>query len=100
MRWPRRAGRLGLVEADYLVADDLADDEEDTSLVVDEWAAAPTPLAGLQAVIRGRWSWVDDHDDWFSFSIDEVLAYAIRVMLLEQWRRSTTEEEEAATDRP
>lgn len=95
-----RARSLGLVEGDYVVAADLADGDEDPSAVVDEWAAAPTPLAGLQAVIRGRWSWVQDHDGWFSFSVDELLAYAVRVMLLEQWRRSSSEEEEAAKNRP
>jgi hypothetical protein len=94
-----RARRLGLVEGDYLVAADLAAGDEDASAVVDEWAAAPTPLAGLRAVIRGRWSWVHHHDGWFTFSVDELLAYAVRVMLLEQWRRSAAEEEEAAKDR-
>ena len=83
-----RAKRLGLVAADYLVAADLAAGEEDASVVVDEWATATTPLAGLRAVIRRRWSWVDHHDAWFTFSVDELLAYAARVMLLEQWRRS------------
>ncbi len=95
-----RARRLGLAEGDYLIAADLAAENGEASVVVDEWAAAPTPLAGLQAVIRGRWAWVDEHDGWFSFSVDELLAYAVRVMLLEQWRRSATEEEEVTKDRP
>jgi hypothetical protein len=88
-----RARRLGLDESDYQVAADLAGSDEDLSAVLTEWEAAPTPLAGLRVVIRARWSWLDRHDAWFSFSVDELLAYAARVMLLEQWRR--TEEKEA-----
>jgi hypothetical protein len=89
-----RARRLGLEESDYQVAADLAHSDEDLSPVLGEWEAAPTPLAGLRVVIRARWSWLDRHDAWFSFSVDELLAYAARVMLLEQWRR-TEEKEEA-----
>ena len=90
-----RARRLGLEESDYQVAADLAHSDRDLSPVLSEWEAAPTPLAGLRVVIRARWSWVDRHDSWFSFSVDELLAYAARVMLLEQWRR--TEEKEEVT---
>ena len=57
-----RARRLGLEEAGYLVATDLADDTEDFTAVLSEWAAAATPLAGLRVVIRGRWEWLDRHD--------------------------------------
>lgn len=91
-----RARRLGLEEKDYLVAADLGEPDEDLSPLLSEWEAALTPLAGLRAVIRARWSWIERHDAWFSFSVDEVLAYAARVMLLEQWRR-TEEKEEASS---
>jgi hypothetical protein len=91
-----RARRLGLEESDYLVAADLAHSDEDLAQLLSEWEAAPTPLAGLRVMIRARWSWLERHDAWFSFSVDELLAYAARVMLLEQWRR-TEEKEEAKT---
>jgi len=90
-----RARHLGLDESGYLVAADLADSDEDLSAALSQWEAAPTPLAGLRAVIRLRWSWLDRHDSWFTFSVDELLAYAARVMLLEQWLR--TEENEQVT---
>lgn len=83
-----RARRLGLGESDYQVATDLVRGDQDLALVLSEWEAATTPLDGLRVVIRARWSWVDRHDAWFSFSVDELLAYAARVMLLEQWRRT------------
>lgn len=88
-----RARRLGLEESGYKVAADLVDSEEDLSSVLSEWEAASTPLAGLRVVIRARWSWLERHDAWFSFSVDELLAYAARVMLLEQWRRTEEKEE-------
>lgn len=91
-----RAKRLGLDESAYLVAPDLNAPDENLSLVQSEWEAATTPLAGLRVVIRARWSWIEQHDAWFSFSVDELLAYAVRVMLLEQWRRTASEEETVA----
>ena len=91
-----RAKRLGIDGAGYLVATDLAESNEDFSAVLSEWAAAETPLAGLRVVIRARWDWLSLNDAWFSFSEDELVAYAIRLMLLEQWRRSTHEEELSA----
>ena len=91
-----RARRLDLEETSYQVAPDLITSEEDLSLVLGEWESATTPLAGLRVVIRARWSWIDRHDAWFSFSVDELLAYAARVMLLEQWRRSASEDEASA----
>lgn len=83
-----RARRLGLDEADYQVAADLGHCDEDLSPVLSEWEAVPTPLVGLRVVIRARWSWLERHEAWYSFSIDELFAYAARVMLLEQWRRT------------
>ena len=92
-----RAKRLGIEGAGYLVASDLAETcSEDFSAVLSEWAAAETPLAGLRVVLRARWEWLGRHDAWFSFSDDELVAYAVRLMLLEQWRRSTHEEELSA----
>jgi hypothetical protein len=83
-----RARKLGLGESDYQVATDLIQGDEDLAPVLSEWETAATPLAGLRVVIQARWSWIDRHDAWFSFSMDELLAYAARVMLLEQWRRT------------
>ena len=90
-----RAKRLGLDEAGYLVAEDLAEGGEEFSAVLSEWETATTPLVGLRVVIRARWSWVDRNDAWYSFSEDELLVYAARLMLLEQWRRSSEEDERA-----
>jgi len=91
-----RARRLGLDESAYLVASELASQGEDLSQVLSEWESASTPLAGLRVTLRARWAWLERHDSWYSFSIDELLAYAARIMLLQQWRRSAEKEDAAA----
>ena len=90
-----RAKRLGLEEADYLVAKDLVLEGEDLAGVVTEWASSATPLAGQQVLLRARWAWLAENDAWFSFRDDELAVYAARLMLLHQWDRLATE----ATDR-
>jgi hypothetical protein len=95
-----RAKRLGLNELSYVVAAELAgvnEDENDWSVVLAPWESATTPLAGQRAVIRARWDWVHRHEAWFSFSADELLVYAVRVMLLEQWQRLMDRDEAAAS---
>jgi hypothetical protein len=86
-----RAKRLGLEAAEYLVAKDLAVADEDFETVLAEWASAPTPLAGQQVLLRARWNWLDAHDAWFSFRDDELAAYAVRLILLQQWSRIASE---------
>lgn len=90
-----RAKRLGLEEADYLVAKDLVLEDEDLAGVVTAWASAATPLAGQQILLRARWAWLAENDAWFSFRDDELAVYAARLMLLHQWDRLAT----GATDR-
>lgn len=86
-----RARRLELVEAGYVVVPELADTDLDLSEVVSEWGAAKTPLAGHQVVIRARWDWCEHREAWFTFREDELLVYAMKLMLLEQWRRCSGE---------
>ncbi len=85
-----RAKRLGLEEADYLVARDLASADVDLAGVVTEWASSATPLAGQQVLLRARWAWLAENDAWFSFRDDELAVYAARLMLLGQWERLTS----------
>ncbi len=89
-----RARRLGLDESDYLVATDLAETDEDFTTLLSEWAAALTPLAGLRGLTTARWAWLAEHDAWFTFSDDELAAYAAKLILLHRWRRSAEAGEE------
>ena len=82
-----RAKRLGLDEADYVVAVDLALADDEVTAAVSGWTSAATPLAGQQALLRARWDWLTAHDAWFAFNDDELAVYAARLMLLHQWQR-------------
>ena len=82
-----RAQALGLDVDAYVVAEDLADDRADFAATVNEWSAAPDPLAGLRVVDRARWAWLQEHEARFSFTDDELAVYAARLMLLQRWQR-------------
>jgi len=83
----RRARTLELEAGDYLVASDLASEDEDFASLLNDWSTASNPLAGLRILDRARWVWLDAHDRYFSFADDELAAYAARLMLLQRWRR-------------
>lgn len=91
-----RAKRLGLEPVDYVVVPELADTEIDFTEMLREWASAPTPLVGWRVVLRSRWDWAQAHEAWFSFTEDEVLVYAMRLLLLSQWQRSSEEASSAS----
>lgn len=92
----RRAKALGIDAAAYVVAADLADESLDFTAVLNEWASAANPLAGLQVLDRSRWNWLNDHQQWFSFSDDELAAYAAKLMLLSRWQRLAAARDEHA----
>jgi len=82
-----RAKALGLDPADYVVATDLGGASEDFADLISEWAAAPDPLVGQRVLDQARWSWLKEHESWFSFSADEVAVYAAKLMLMDRWHR-------------
>ncbi len=91
----RRAKALGLNEADYTIAEDLASQHNFTA-TLNEWAAAADPLAGLKVLDVARWTYLNQNDNWFSFDDDELVAYALKLMLITRWRRLG----EAGQDKP
>jgi len=90
-----RARALALEPANYLVAVELAG-EHDFSALIAQWSSAATPLAGLRALDTARWTWLSDHDQWFTYSDDEMVAYAARLILLDRWYRLTIAEQQPA----
>lgn len=82
-----RAKALGLEAERYLVAAHLGLGEDQYAAVVSEWAAAPTPLAGHKLIDQARWEWLVGHDGWFTYTHDELAAYAVKLMLLHRWKR-------------
>ena len=82
-----RARELGLDADDYQVAAELGEPVESFTEIVDKRAAAATPLAELETLIKARWAWLSKHEAWFSFSDDEFAAYTGKLMLLIQFER-------------
>jgi len=82
-----RARTLELSPERYRVCDDLADTSVDLEGMLREWASARDPLAGLKLLDEARWQWLHENDNWYSFSNDELAAYAAKLMLLNRWVR-------------
>ncbi|MDY6912912.1 MAG: DUF2764 family protein [Planctomycetota bacterium] len=93
-----RAKALDIDPVGYTVAAELGG-EYDFSVLLAEWAAASNPLAGLRVLDKARWRWLTENDAWFTFADDELVAYAVKLMLLCRWRR-LTEPQNTKSNRP
>jgi hypothetical protein len=93
-----RARALSLDPANYRVAPELSDGDAEFSAVLSEWSAAADPLAAQQVLDRARWTWLSDHDGWFSYTEDELAIYAARLMLLHRWYRVTAAKAAAGSE--
>lgn len=88
-----RAQRLGhALDSKDLAADvevdlegNLDADGADAAPEVRAWLDAEDPLDGERRLERARWSWLAERDHWFGFSRTELVAYALRLLLLERW---------------
>lgn len=89
-----RAKALGIEPADYLVAPELSEVIDQFDPLINEWTAAPDPLAAMRVLDQARWRWLGDNDRWFSFDQDELVAYAAKLMLLNRWHRLATAQAE------
>jgi len=85
-----RAKALQLEPGDYLVNAQMGQGERDFDAVIGEWSAASNPLDGLRVLDNERWNWISYNDAWFSFSADEIAAYAAKLMLQNRWQRLET----------
>ncbi len=82
-----RAKSLNLDPQEYLVAPWIGGAKEDFSEVINEWASASDPFAGLRILDEARWNWLRENDGWFTFENDEVATYGAKLMLLQRWHR-------------
>jgi hypothetical protein len=80
-----RAAALNLEPQEYLVAEDLADPDAPVGEVVSAWSAAADPLSALRVLDERRWQWVEDCARYYSFALDELTAYARRLVLVHRW---------------
>ena len=67
-------------------AAELADEAPALQALVGSWSQAPNPLAALRVLDTARLEWVARHEPWFSFSDDELVAWAMRLAILLRWR--------------
>lgn len=82
-----RARALDLSPDRYCVCEDLSDGSVDLDGLLREWTSARDPLVGLKLLDEARWAWLHENDRWYSFSTDELAAYAAKLMLLNRWVR-------------
>ena len=52
------------------------------------WMGADDPLTGWRSLLMTRWRWTTSEERRFSFSRDEVAAYAVKLLLLRDWHRT------------
>jgi hypothetical protein len=85
-----RAARLGLdAEPSTVLAEEALDDAEVTDPVL-RWSQAATPLEAELALDRARWEYLVEAAPWFTFSLDEVADYALRLVLGHRWNATRT----------
>jgi len=82
-----RAEALELEPGDYFVAEDIADTTIDLASTVNEWSAAPDPLAGQRVLDQARWAWLGENDAYFGYGDEELIAYGAKLMLQQRWGR-------------
>jgi len=86
-----RAKSLDIDPHSYLVADNVGSAKNEFDSVVSEWSLASNPLEGSKVLDQARWRWIGQNDNWFSYSDDELAAYAAKLILLKRWKRLSGE---------
>lgn len=54
--------------------------------LVENFQRAPNPLAGARFIEQARWAWLDRHDLRYAFDVNELVAYALRLVILNRCR--------------
>ena len=87
-----RARTLELEPSDHVVAEDLAEPDAEVGEIVTAFTSASDPLRALRAVDEARLAWVETQSRYFSFSLDEVAAYARGMLLAARWAMLTEQQ--------
>lgn len=82
-----RANRLKIEPEGYIVASDLEDKELELSEVISSWSGAEDPVDAQKIITMARWQWVCENDFWYTFRLDELAVYAVKLSLVDYWRR-------------
>lgn len=70
---------------DFFVAESLADHSDLVDSAISRWAGAENPLEAEKELDLVRWEKLQEIGGWFSFSLDEIGAYARGLLLLHRW---------------
>jgi len=83
-----RADALGEPVEPHVVAKEIAAADTRVDRAVAAWSDAADPLKGWRSLVYVRWDWAVREEPRFSFGRDEVAAYAVKLLLLRDWRRT------------
>ena len=84
-----RAKALKLDPSPYLVAPELENPNLSFENILGDWMRVPNPLEAAEVLDKARWNRLTEHEQWFSFSSDEIFAYTAKLMILHRWRQIT-----------
>lgn len=89
-----RAGRLRLEVSQYQIPelDEAAAQQLSDGLdkLLTAWQSQVDPVEAARLLDSWRWDWIAERDGWYSFGDDEVVAYALRLQLIQRWQRLST----------
>jgi hypothetical protein len=91
-----RADALDLDVSGYLIAESLGGDQSEFAAILNDLQTGETPLDQKEILDLARWAWLNEHDEWFTFDEDEILAYAVRLLLTTRWERINDAADEAS----
>lgn len=83
-----RAQALNLDAEEYTLLPEEEDVDADFPSVMKRWQQAPTPLLGELVLDRARWDYLTSISPHYSFATDEVVDYAIRILLMARWAQT------------
>jgi hypothetical protein len=82
-----RVKKLHLAPEEYLVAESIAIHSDLVDTALDRWAAAKDPYSAALELDQVYWEKMAQIGAWFSFSLDEIAAYARGLLMLHRWKK-------------
>ncbi|MFH2076125.1 MAG: hypothetical protein ABIJ57_12400 [Pseudomonadota bacterium] len=82
-----RVKKLHLAPEEYLVAESIAIHSDMVDAALDRWATAKDPHSAALELDLVCWEMLTQLGAWFSFSIDEIAAYARGLLMLHRWKK-------------
>jgi hypothetical protein len=80
-----RVKKLHLAPEEYLVAESISIQGDLVEEALDRWITANDPYTAAFELDQVRWKKLLRHKAWYSFSLDEVAAYARGLLMLHRW---------------